>query len=159
MTMSDTSGPTIDLDSGTYRVVSWNPPHLVLECGDDRRTLFVSSTKATTFVGLDGSTHAVARGRRSNAQLSEAESGHDDLTSPMPGKVLEVLVAEGDTVESGQRLLILEAMKMESPIRAPHDSVVTKLHVAVGDTIAGGDTLIELDSTALGDAPADGSTA
>ena len=63
----------------------------------------------------------------------------------MPGKVLQVLVEEGAEVTRGQRLMIVEAMKMENPLRAPHDSRVTRIHVAEGDSVTPGQTLIELD--------------
>lgn len=57
------------------------------------------------------------------------------LRSPMPGSVLEVLVAEGDTVEADQPLLKLEAMKMEHTIRSSGAGVVTAIHFSVGDQV------------------------
>ena len=65
----------------------------------------------------------------------------------MPGEVLEVLVTEGEQVKAGQRLLVIEAMKMENPLRAPHDSIVTRIHVGVGDSVTPGDTIVELEAT------------
>jgi acetyl/propionyl-CoA carboxylase alpha subunit len=74
-----------------------------------------------------------------------AGSGAQTLTAPMPGTVLRVLVAEGDAVEVRQPLLVLEAMKMETPVAAPYDAVVRKVNVAEGDRVAGGAVLVELD--------------
>ena len=66
------------------------------------------------------------------------------LTAPMPGTVIRVVVAEGDRVEARQPLVVLEAMKMESPVVAPYEAVVQAIHVAEGDRVAGGAVLVEL---------------
>ena len=62
----------------------------------------------------------------------------------MPGVVIELRVAEGDTVRKGQVLLILEAMKMQNELRAESDAVVRALAVAAGETVAAGAKLIDL---------------
>ena len=64
----------------------------------------------------------------------------------MPGTVIEVSVAPGDAVQARQRLVVLEAMKMENPIAAPFDATVKAVHVAVGDRVAGGALLVELEA-------------
>ena len=68
------------------------------------------------------------------------------MTAPMPGTVLRVDVARGDTVEARQPLVVLEAMKMETPVTAPFDARITAVHVRAGDRVAGGDVLVELES-------------
>jgi acetyl-CoA/propionyl-CoA carboxylase, biotin carboxylase, biotin carboxyl carrier protein len=70
---------------------------------------------------------------------------HSALTAPMPGTVIRVGVAEGDTVHARQPLLVLEAMKMETPLVAPYEAVVRAVHVAEGDRVAGGQLLVELE--------------
>jgi acetyl-CoA/propionyl-CoA carboxylase biotin carboxyl carrier protein len=67
------------------------------------------------------------------------------LTAPMPGTVIKVAVAEGDSVEPRQTLLVLEAMKMETPVVSPYAATVRAVHVAEGDRVAGGALLVELD--------------
>jgi 3-methylcrotonyl-CoA carboxylase alpha subunit len=67
------------------------------------------------------------------------------LTSPMPGTVVRLLVEEGDEVEAGQLLLILEAMKMEQPVTAPHAGRVVSLPYRVGDLVPGGAVLAEME--------------
>ena len=59
----------------------------------------------------------------------------------MQGTVLRVAVADGDEVAAGQELLVVEAMKMENPLRAPHPGRVTGLQAAAGDTVAQGTVL------------------
>jgi pyruvate carboxylase subunit B len=64
----------------------------------------------------------------------------------MPGTVLEVLVEVGQSVEERERLLTLEAMKMETPVAAPFGGVVQSVSVAAGDQVAAGAVLVELSS-------------
>jgi biotin carboxyl carrier protein len=59
--------------------------------------------------------------------------------------VIKVLVAEGDEVHAREPLVILEAMKMETPLTAPYDAKVLKVHVAEGDSVQGGTVLVELE--------------
>lgn len=74
-----------------------------------------------------------------------AAAGEGVVTAPMPGKILKILVKEGEQVKTGQGLLILEAMKMENEIPAPKDGVVKKILVKEGDTVNTGDPLIEIE--------------
>jgi acetyl-CoA/propionyl-CoA carboxylase biotin carboxyl carrier protein len=67
------------------------------------------------------------------------------LVAPMPGTVIRVAVAEGDRVEARQPLVVLEAMKMETPVVSPYEAVVRAIHVAEGDRVAGGTVLVELE--------------
>ena len=70
-----------------------------------------------------------------------------DLTAPMPGSVLVVLVEAGQRVSEGQPLIVLEAMKMEHRLTAPGAGTVVAVHHAEGDQVAAGEHLIELDLT------------
>jgi pyruvate carboxylase subunit B len=67
------------------------------------------------------------------------------LTAPMPGTVLRVLAKEGETVKPRQPLVVLEAMKMETPVVSPYEAVVRAVHVSEGDRVAGGALLVELE--------------
>jgi biotin carboxyl carrier protein len=71
----------------------------------------------------------------------EAE-GRQQITAPMPGKIVRVLVAEGDTVETGRGLLVVEAMKMQNEIRAPKTGKVEGLRVSEGQAVNAGEILL-----------------
>jgi len=82
----------------------------------------------------------------SSAHAPVLEHGSSTVTAPMPGTVLQVDVAPGDGVAARQRLLVLEAMKMETPVASPFDATVRAVHVAAGDRVPGGAILVELES-------------
>jgi acetyl/propionyl-CoA carboxylase alpha subunit len=71
--------------------------------------------------------------------------GQSSVTAPMPGTVIRLLVRTGDSVQARQPLVVLEAMKMETPLTSPYDAVVSAVHVAEGDRVAGGTVLVELE--------------
>jgi propionyl-CoA carboxylase alpha chain len=68
------------------------------------------------------------------------------LKAPMPGRVLSIAATEGQAVERGQLLLVLEAMKMEHRITAPADGIVKAIRVAQGEQVANGATLVMLEA-------------
>jgi acetyl/propionyl-CoA carboxylase alpha subunit len=80
-----------------------------------------------------------------HARGARASSG--TITAPMPGTAIKVNVREGATVAAGDPLIVLEAMKMETPLLAPFDATVKAVHVAAGDQVAGGAVLVELDAS------------
>lgn len=69
------------------------------------------------------------------------------LKAPMPGRVIDVLVGEGQPVEKGQTLLILESMKMQNELRAPHPGVVNRLRVKPGESVQQKQILLNITST------------
>jgi biotin carboxyl carrier protein len=77
------------------------------------------------------------RDRRAGA---EAE-GPQQVTAPMPGKIVLVLVKTGETVEAGQGIAVVEAMKMQNEIRSPKSGTVERLLVAVGQTVNAGEVV------------------
>lgn len=71
-----------------------------------------------------------------------APKGTGSIKSPLPGVILEIFVREGDTVKIGQKLLMLEAMKMENNINADKEGRVASIKVGKGDSVMEGDILI-----------------
>jgi biotin carboxyl carrier protein len=80
------------------------------------------------------------------AAASGASAGAGAISAPMPGVVVEVLVAEGDTVVEGDKLLTIESMKLQSTVRAACDGVVGRIHVSEGSEFNKDDVLVEIES-------------
>lgn len=78
-----------------------------------------------------------------NGRMRATEAGH--VTTAMPGNIVEVLVAEGDSVEEGQPVLVTEAMKMETEVHARKSGKVAAIHVACGDRVTPGEVLIAIE--------------
>lgn len=76
------------------------------------------------------------------AAAGGASAGGGTLSSPMPGKIVKILVKEGDVVVEGQTLLIMEAMKMQNELKAAGAGKVSKVAVAEGGTVETGTTLL-----------------
>ena len=93
-------------------------------------------------VELSGNLDQLVQSLGLYAQSASVEKA---VKAPMPGLVLDIKVAEGDTVQKGQPLLILEAMKMENVIKAPADGQVSKIHIKQGQAVEKNQTMIEMD--------------
>jgi 3-methylcrotonyl-CoA carboxylase alpha subunit len=73
------------------------------------------------------------------------QGGKQIIKAPMPGLVKGVLVAVGDEVQHGQRLVVLEAMKMENDITAPRPGRISEVYISQGATVEGGKPLVTLE--------------
>jgi acetyl/propionyl-CoA carboxylase alpha subunit len=114
-------------------VVSWQPPELVwTEDGHRRRARVVFDRDHTYVHGSDISVGLLRKPRFPDKSLAIPPGG---CVAPMPGKVIELRVAEGDRVQTGQVLLIMEAMKMEHSVTAPQEGTVARVTVALGDQV------------------------
>jgi pyruvate carboxylase subunit B len=78
------------------------------------------------------------------ARKSVADQARGELHAPMPGLVVDVMVAEGDTVEAGQPVVVVEAMKMQNALTAPLAGRVTAVRVATGATVDSGALLLAI---------------
>ena len=116
--------------------------HLIVSDFGNPMVLAGEGDEATTFSALveDDRIVIFSAGRAIPFDRTERGGGHGhahdgDIVAPMPGKVIAVDVAEGDTVVAGQRLLVLEAMKMEHAMTAPFDGVVAELSASAGGQV------------------------
>jgi 3-methylcrotonyl-CoA carboxylase alpha subunit len=94
-------------------------------------------------VALGGRTYAFAAGD-AGACGRGAAAGTGKIAAPMPGKVIAVLVVEGDRVEHGQPVVVIEAMKMETTLTADVDGEVAHVGAAPGETVDAGAMLVEI---------------
>jgi biotin carboxyl carrier protein len=74
-----------------------------------------------------------------------ASHGRQNIVAPMPGKVVRVLVAVGDTIEAGQGLIVVEAMKMQNEMKSPKTGIVVEIKTKPGATVAAGEILIVIE--------------
>jgi pyruvate carboxylase subunit B len=125
--------------------------HYSLLAGATSLEVFVEHCEDVCFVSIEGQRYQVKvederqrrAGRRRGAAL---ETGDAEVTSPMPGLVVAVLVEEGQQVRTGEGLLILEAMKMENEIRAPRNGLVEQLKVSPGQRVSHDELLVRIRS-------------
>ena len=117
-----------EVDGRRYRVKLWVPD---LDPG----------TSGDTAGGGQSRRAASARPRASGATIA---AGDGTVSVPMQGTIVKVLVAEGDEVEAGQTICVLEAMKMENPINADRAGAVAELRVKPGDALGAGDVVAVL---------------
>lgn len=148
---------TIDLEpqaDGSYHAITGDESYhvqvsagadggLLIDVDGQRSLAHAAVHNSQRYVHVDGRTYALSL-PEARASWRRSGGGSGGLNAQMPGQVIEVLVAEGDVVASGQALVILEAMKMEIRVAAPADGVVKQLCVAVGDVVDRGQLLVEL---------------
>lgn len=115
----------------------------ILSVGERRFRILGARRKDAILVAVGPRTFdfvpAESGARRARSGLAASE-----VTAPMPGKVLKVLVKDGDRVSAGQPLVVIEAMKMETALAAESDAMVKRVRVAPGDNIDHGAVLVEL---------------
>lgn len=118
------------------------PGELIVRDGDRVARVFAVASGGTTWVFHDGVTYELLQEQRSARPRSSAPAG--SLTAPMPATVVQVKVHMGDAVKRGDILIVLEAMKMELPVRAPADGRVAAIHCEAGQLVQPDTSLIEL---------------
>jgi biotin carboxyl carrier protein len=107
------------------------------------RSAWVAADGDTRWVFLDGDVFEFEVPREGRRVVAGTARG--SLSAPMPASVVRVEVAPGDRVSRGDSLIILEAMKMELPVRAPSDGTVAAVHCKAGDLVKPGIPLIDLE--------------
>lgn len=105
--------------------------------GNDKKVVV-----ARPYFVVDGQDFALSPFKRTRRKSKVHGSGQ--MTSPMPGKILKVFVKEGDQVEVGAPILIMEAMKMEHTIKANKDGKIEKILFKEGDQVTGGVELVKI---------------
>ena len=129
------------LADGTWRLTR-DPDETV-------RAQAVTDAEGTVWVHVEGEVVALATASTRPARAHAPR--HASLEAPMPAQVTAVLVEPGDEVDAGATLVLLEAMKMELPLKAPAAGRVEAVHCEVGTRVAPGRALVEL--APIGDAP------
>lgn len=138
-------GETLDI---TYEEVD-QLGQVALFVGGRSHAMSIEGDEAEVSATIDGHLYTVEledeRERAAHAAERAAAAGGGVVKSIMPGIVVQLLVAEGDSVTEGQPLLILEAMKMQNEIAASADGLVAQLHVAEGEPVESGAKLVTIE--------------
>jgi biotin carboxyl carrier protein len=142
------NGHAVDVDSENLDRVAQVEPGVYSVLVEGRSfEARVIRTEAGMGLELDGRRFtAEVRDPRDRGQKPAAAlgSGRQNVAAPMPGKVIRVLVREGDAVEVGQGLVVVEAMKMQNEMKALRDGNVVEVRVQDGETVSAGDVLVVL---------------
>jgi biotin carboxyl carrier protein len=127
-------------------------PIVLLTVGSEVHRVAVArgATRGKYSLSLDGRRYAVealderTRAIRELSEATAAPAGPAPLVAPMPGLIVRVNVAPGDSVRAGQGLIVMEAMKMENELRASAAGVVKAVHATPGTAVERGTILVEL---------------
>jgi 3-methylcrotonyl-CoA carboxylase alpha subunit len=133
------------MDSQTEaRVLSCGPDGIRLSLAGIQRGFRVVEAGDVLYIHSTEGARAVHRLSRYPQRHEAAE--HETANAQMPGQVLKILVAEGQRVEAGASLIVLEAMKMEQTIKATMDGLIETILVKVGDVVAPGEPLVQISA-------------
>ena len=129
--------------SGSGRTVDGKKPYYI-KVDDKLEEIYLEPLQEVLASGPDApaspaATSATAQGERPKP------SGPGDVTTPMPGRIVKVLVTEGSTVAAEEPLIVIEAMKMENQVTAPIEGTVKAIYVSEGDLVNCEETLIRLE--------------
>lgn len=140
----DEGSVTIDGVDGTWTPRARADGRWSVSDGETHLTGAALKTSSGTWVSLDG-TVARAEVESASSRPRAKHSDVDALRPPMSATVIRIHVAVGAAVAEGDPLIVLEAMKMEMPIRAPRAGVVTALHCREGELVTPDTVLLDLE--------------
>ena len=127
------------------RIHEWdNDGRITLSLNGERMTVFASNLNKTLFLQQGTQTSFYRDSTYDRVSVTDAAKA-DQVTSPMSGKVLKILTAQGNTSSNGETLIIVEAMKLEHQLTSPRDGIVSTIHVVEGDQVGPDQLLLELE--------------
>jgi biotin carboxyl carrier protein len=134
------AGQTYELE-----ILSAQPGEISLRFEGQPVTLYWAGDEALKWISLNGCTYRLEKPAPRHTRQAREASGEDIIRAPMPAQVRGVEVAPGDSVERGDTLVLLEAMKMEIRIRAPRKSRIASVRVFAGQTVERDEVLVEIE--------------
>jgi biotin carboxyl carrier protein len=129
---------------GIYSIIIDGRSYEVLLSSQPGQTAAREGPYTVTVRGRNHLVQVLDPRRRRRANALDAGEGPQEILAPMPGKVVKLLVAEGQQVSSGDGLLVIEAMKMQNEVRASRSGRVEKVHVSEGAGVETGFKLVRL---------------
>ena len=139
----DGSVVTIEGVEGAFTVTARQDGHWVIEHSGRTDTAIAIRAPEGVWIGIDGS--CMQWQARSASSRTRHAAVDDDVRAPMSATVVRVLVTAGQRVAEGDILVVVEAMKMEMPLRATHAAVVRAVHCREGELVQAAAILVELE--------------
>lgn len=139
------SAYTVTRDGATYTVLLKRRRAGIITFSIDEREYSVPCDSWNRVPPLGVTIAPMPRERAQSGTTSRSATIPPEVTAPLPGIISDVKVKEGDRVEHGATLVVIEAMKMENPIKTAATAVVKQVHVAKGQEVGHGALLVTLD--------------
>lgn len=137
------NGAPAELPQGDEIAIEALTDRLVVRSADGVYTAVAVRAAGKIFVSYRGRTYAIERATQSRVGHTVASG---QFSAPMPGVVIDVLVKDGERVNAGQKLIILEAMKTQQSIVAPFEGMVANLKVTKGEQVTEGQALVQINA-------------
>jgi biotin carboxyl carrier protein len=135
----------VQIDDQRFTVTAAAPGVYVVDDGTRQWQVAVADAANARWVSVNGQVAVIDVGTTASAGPRPRRAAADSMMSPMPATVVKVLVEPGRTIAAGEVVLVLEAMKMELPIRSPRDGVVAAVRCTQGELVQPGVALVELE--------------
>jgi biotin carboxyl carrier protein len=146
----------LEFKDGRYRVrlgerqlwvdtVKLSPNAVSLIIDGAGKTVYLAKDGNRRYLAIDGEVYSIQKAETAKKTDGKEEKKEEEIIkTPMPGLVVKLAVKEGDVVDEGQVVAIVEAMKMENSVRASMKSIVKKVYVSEGSKVEFGAALVEL---------------
>jgi 3-methylcrotonyl-CoA carboxylase alpha subunit len=138
------AGGAVRIDDATFTVTPAGSGLYFVDDGSRRWHVAVADAGETRWVSIDGQVAIVELETGAIARPRKKTAASDAMMAPMPATVVKVLVKSGQPVHEGETVLVLEAMKMELPIRAPREGIIAAVHCEPGELVQPGVALVDL---------------
>lgn len=126
------------VEEGVYSVINNRKSHNMEIIKNEKKDIYTVNTRYQTFdIEIAPAASASKSSKQKTKQIEQ-------ITAPIPGKIVSLKAAEGDPVEEYQTLVVLSAMKMENEMKAPANGIISKVHVKEGDVVKEGAVLVEV---------------
>ena len=130
------------------RVVKIDDSQFILKINDKKYKTYCAKNNDVWYINIDNHNYLVEQSQQAARSKNKVASDEDvslgELRAQMPGKVIQIYVHENEHVSKGQKLMAIEAMKMEHKILAPYNGILKKLNYNIGDVVGTGEPLLEL---------------
>ncbi len=141
---------TIDEQAHEYQFIRVDEHTLLLRDSQGQRLVHTYRSGETVYVCIAGEVFTLEIAEREDANhrpgAEQMTGSSNEISAPMPGKLLKLFVSEGQTVQAGEPLFIVEAMKMENEVKSPRDGVIAKINFQENELVSVGEAIVEFET-------------